>query len=63
MPALYLCCHQVLLMVIRVLGILCVGVAHQSNKATQQEIANAEAFITLVQILRSSKRSLIKVST
>ncbi|EDO43577.1 predicted protein [Nematostella vectensis] len=55
--------QKVLLMVIRVLGILCVGVAHQSNKSTQVEIANAEALVTLVQLLRSSKVPLIQVET
>ena len=49
-------------MVIRVLGILCVGVAHQSNKSTQLEIANAEAFVTLVHLLRTSTMSLIQVN-
>ena len=49
-------------MVIRVLGILCVGVAHQSNKSTQLEIANAEALVSLVQLLRTSRMSLIQVS-
>lgn len=48
-------------MVIRVLGILCVGVAHQSNKSTQLEIANAEALVTLVRLLRTSKKALIQV--
>jgi len=48
-------------MVIRVLGILCVGVAHQSNKSTQLEITNAEALVTLVRLLRSSKKPLIQV--
>jgi len=52
---------QVLLMVIRVLGILCVGVAHQSNKSTQIEITNAEALGTLVKLLRTSKKALIQV--
>jgi len=52
---------QVLLMVIRVLGILCVGVAHQSNKSTQLEITNAEALVTLVRLLRTSKKALIQV--
>jgi len=52
---------QVLLMVIRVLGILCVGVAHQSNKSTQLEITNAEALVTLVRLLRTSKKPLIQV--
>lgn len=50
-------------MVIRVLGVLCVGPAHQSNKSTQIEIANAEALITLVHLLRTSKVSLIQVRT
>lgn len=50
-------------MVIRVLGILCVGVAHQSNKSTQLEIANAEALVTLVHLLRTSKKALIQVSS
>ena len=49
-------------MVIRVLGILCVGVAHQSNRSTQLEIANSDAFVTLVQLLRTSRISLIQVS-
>jgi hypothetical protein len=49
-------------MVIRVLGVLCVGPAHQSNKSTQIEIANAEALITLVHLLRTSRISLIQVS-
>lgn len=49
-------------MVIRVLGILCVGPAHQSNKSTQMEIANAEALITLVQLLRNSNVSLVQVN-
>lgn len=53
--------EKVLLMVIRVLGILCVGVAHQSNKSTQLEIANAEALVTLVRLLRTSKKALIQV--
>lgn len=53
--------EKVLLMVIRVLGILCVGVAHQSNKSTQLEIANAEALVSLVQLLRTSRMSLIQV--
>ena len=48
-------------MVIRVLGILCVGVAHQSNKSTQLEITNAEALVTLVQLLRTSRMSIIQV--
>lgn len=48
-------------MVIRVLGILCVGVAHQSNKSTQLEITNAEALVTLVRLLRTSKMALIQV--
>lgn len=48
-------------MVIRVLGILCVGVAHQSNKSTQLEITNAEALVTLVHLLRTSKKALIQV--
>ncbi|KXJ05225.1 Ankyrin and armadillo repeat-containing protein, partial [Exaiptasia diaphana] len=55
--------EKVLLMVIRVLGILCVGPAHQSNKSTQMEIANAEALITLVKLLRNSKVSLVQVET
>lgn len=59
---LLLSCCQVLLMVIRVLGILCVGVAHQSNRSTQLEIANSDAFVTLVQLLRTSRISLIQVS-
>lgn len=53
--------EKVLLMVIRVLGILCVGVAHQSNRSTQLEIANSDAFVTLVQLLRTSRISLIQV--
>ena len=56
---LFLC--QVLLMVIRVLGILCIGVAHQSNKPTQLEITNAEALVTLVHLLRTSKKAPIQV--
>ena len=48
-------------MVIRVLGILCVGVAHQSNKSTQLEITNAEALVTLVRLLRTSTKALIQV--
>lgn len=48
-------------MVIRVLGILCVGVAHQSNKSTQLEITNAEALVTLVHLLRTSRKALIQV--
>ena len=48
-------------MVIRVLGILCVGVAHQSNKSTQLEITNAEALVTLVRLLRNSTKALIQV--
>lgn len=48
-------------MVIRVLGILCVGVAHQSNKSTQLEITNAEAFVTLVHLLRTFSVPLIQV--
>ncbi|KAL9968183.1 hypothetical protein ACROYT_G026526 [Oculina patagonica] len=53
--------EKVLSMVIRVLGILCVGVAHQSNKSTQLEITNAEALVTLVHLLRTSKKALIQV--
>lgn len=48
-------------MVIRVLGILCVGVAYQSNKSTQLEITNAEAFVTLVHLLRTFSVPLIQV--
>lgn len=48
-------------MVIQVLGILCIGVAHQSNKSTQLEITNAQALVTLVDLLRTSKKALIQV--
>lgn len=48
-------------MVIQVLGILCIGVAHHSNKSTQLEITNAQALVTLVDLLRTSKKALIQV--
>lgn len=42
---------SVLLMVIKVLGILCVGVAYRSNKVTQRRIAEEGGIPILVQIL------------
>ncbi|KAK6172108.1 hypothetical protein SNE40_018060 [Patella caerulea] len=43
---------RVLLMVIKVLGILCVGVAYRNNKVTQRKIAEEGGIPILVQLLK-----------
>ena len=48
-------------MVVKVLGTLCVGVAHQSHQTIQLEIANADALSTLVHLLRECKDQLLQV--
>ena len=50
-------------MAIQVLGSLCVGVAHQSNKATQKEIANTDALSFLVNQLKRNMNPLIQVNS
>ena len=49
-------------MAIRVLGSLCLGVAHQPNKAIQKEIASTDALHLLVNFMLRSRNFLIKVS-
>ena len=49
-------------MAIRVLGSLCLGVAHQPNKAIQKEIASTDALHLLVNFMLGSRNFLIKVS-
>ena len=48
-------------MAIRVLGSLCLGVAHQPNKAIQKEIASTDALDLLINFMLKSKNFLIKV--
>ncbi len=49
-------------MAIQVLGSLCVGVAHQPNKAMQKEIAGTEALSLLINFMQKSRNLLIQVS-
>ena len=49
-------------MAIQVLGSLCLGVAHQPNKALQKEIASTDALDLLINFMLNPKNLLIKVS-
>ncbi|XP_077978159.1 ankyrin and armadillo repeat-containing protein-like [Glandiceps talaboti] len=53
--------ERVLLTVIRCLGTLCVGVAHRSNHVTQGKIAEENAISTLVQLLATTSKEIVKV--
>ena len=49
-------------MAIEVLGNLCLGVAHQPNKALQKEIASTDALALLINYMLSNRNLQIKVT-